>query len=764
MTSAADALNALATNDASQGSGQIVQRVTGVFAQMAIQSDGKWLVVTMGSGWIWPSLSLFRFNADGSLDRSFGDNEAGSGNPDLPLSAVARPVLVVDPESGDLLVLGANSDGTLSLVRLNADGTVDEGFGSDGRVWNIGLDRGWAGAPKGLAVTGDGRILLAASQADGQGGGSHFMVQRLLANGERDNSFIAPGGIEGDLAAFAQLSDGRLLLAGSRTVEGKSVPILVRLQADGRPDSSWGADAREIPVEGFRMEAMQVQADGRIVLVGYVEGSPSEGADSRSVAVLRLLADGRLDPTFNAEGPTPGFLYDFGGGLHGLSSVHFLGPALGLTLDATGDILLTAPGSTGFTLVRIDATGQLDVSLNPDGTTPGRLDVGVNDHNYYGAQVLTDAEGRIVFGSTQDEKTGGPVFSNVFMGSLLPDGSLDPAFGIPVDAITATHSTDLLPSASVARIDGYEGLDWVEFASRRADYEVSLSGSPAQQWQVKGPDGAVQLLDRIEYLRFEDGTVLAQGGREAQALLHVLYGAEAVQSPFLLGLLNDYVDALGLSSVLRMLEEDGTLAAQLGPLDSESMLRAVYGNVVGQAHDEAALTALREQLHLYTTPDSPAWQSLSYLLWSDWLTQEVREQTPGGIVAYQSFEGVVVGTDGADFLRAVAGGSRLDGGGGLDTVQLDAVRSRYVIEQAEDGHLVVEGGSHGRAELLNAERLRFADTALAFDLAHDEAAGQAVRLLTVLGCRHPAIWLAKPLRGWIGWVRKAQRERSLTVA
>jgi uncharacterized delta-60 repeat protein len=93
----------------------------------ALQRDGK-IVVISGTGSITDSdVVLVRYNANGSVDGSFGSG--GKRRTDLGGADEARDV-AVQPD-GKILVAG-QSDGDLVLVRYNPDGTLDTSFGTGG--------------------------------------------------------------------------------------------------------------------------------------------------------------------------------------------------------------------------------------------------------------------------------------------------------------------------------------------------------------------------------------------------------------------------------------------------------------------------------------------------------------------------------------------------------------------------------------------------------------------------------------------------------
>jgi uncharacterized delta-60 repeat protein len=133
----------------------------------------------------------------------------------------------------------------------------------------------------------DGRAIIGGvGTVDGQ---PAFTAARLLSDGQLDPaygnagvaSFLIGSGAFPDV--FALQPDGKLLFAGDTTTS-QAVVAVIRLLPDGGLDPTFGTDGvAEIPGRGTN--AMALQPDGRIVIAGVGAG------------VLRLNADGTLDQT-----------------------------------------------------------------------------------------------------------------------------------------------------------------------------------------------------------------------------------------------------------------------------------------------------------------------------------------------------------------------------------------------------------------------------------------------------------------------------------
>ena len=96
------------------------------------------------------------------------------------------------------------------------------------------------------------------------------------------------------------LPDGKILIGGAFTkFNGTNVPPLVRLTSDGALDPTFDAGAA-LFTDGIVL-SFAVQDDGRMVLAAV--SSLSQGLFPQTPRVLRLNADGSLDPAFQTETP-----------------------------------------------------------------------------------------------------------------------------------------------------------------------------------------------------------------------------------------------------------------------------------------------------------------------------------------------------------------------------------------------------------------------------------------------------------------------------
>lgn len=159
---------------------------------LALQANGD--VVLAGHSYPGGTadFSVTRYNPDGTLDSSFG----GDGTVTVDVAGGNdRARTVMQQADGKLLIAGTSDygdtevgDGNLnfSVVRLNADGSLDTSFGNGGKAL-FDFEGGRDGVQT-ITLLDDGKILLTGS-AQNTEGNADFAALRLNADGTLDTSF-----------------------------------------------------------------------------------------------------------------------------------------------------------------------------------------------------------------------------------------------------------------------------------------------------------------------------------------------------------------------------------------------------------------------------------------------------------------------------------------------------------------------------------------------------------------------------------------------
>ncbi len=212
---------------------------------IAMQSDGK--IVLAGSAFnssTFNDFAVARYNSDGSLDTSF--NSTGRVTVDFGSSTDQGYGLAIQND-GRIIVNGfTNSAGTTdnAIMRLTTAGALDTTFGGTGRVITaIGSGSDFAFDVK---VQSDGKIL---SSGYASISGNDFTVVRYNANGTLDTSYGSGGIAVTNFSATTDdrgskmilQADGKVVLAGCTTQSGTYDLSLARYNADGTADVTFNA-------------------------------------------------------------------------------------------------------------------------------------------------------------------------------------------------------------------------------------------------------------------------------------------------------------------------------------------------------------------------------------------------------------------------------------------------------------------------------------------------------------------------------------------
>jgi uncharacterized delta-60 repeat protein len=350
--------------DPAFGAGGVVLTATGVHTYgrgVAVQTDGKIVVagtaVQTGDNYYF---ALARYNADGSLDTSFGSG--GKATTDFSPNADGGTCLALQND-GKIVVAGytepnINHYEDVALARYNADGSLDTSFGTAGKVINsFGLQDDRA---TGVAIQTDGKIVVVV---DGTG---EFVVARYNADGSPDAGFgggskvVTSFGHSYDSPTVVVLQgDGKIVVAGATRRDGNTGSnfALARYNANGSLDTSF--DKNGMVITDFSRGddtawSVGIQSDGKIV----AGGSATIGTDP-DFALARYLTNGTLDTSFGTQGKVT---TDFGTRLNG-DAIH------GIVLQPDGKIVAAGETMSGIdtALARYNANGTLDTSFGTGG-------------------------------------------------------------------------------------------------------------------------------------------------------------------------------------------------------------------------------------------------------------------------------------------------------------------------------------------------------------------------------------------------------------
>ncbi|MBV9787080.1 MAG: hypothetical protein JOZ51_02820 [Chloroflexi bacterium] len=343
---------------------------------LAVQPDGKIIIVGQFNtinNVARPGIA--RLNVDGSLDLTF--------IPDLQYSSIQAMALQAD---GKLLIGGSfstNSMGRSALARLNADGSLDASFApalsQDRSVHHMALQ-----ANGQLVITGSFTSVDSVSRPG---------LARLNADGSLDPAFDVGSGPNDWVMALAVQPDGKIVIGGLFwAINGVPRGHLARLNADGSLDTTFAAS---LNADDWIM-AIAVQPTGKIVIGGYFTHLDSV----RTNSVARLLADGRVDPTFDAgDGPNDG--------------------VFALTTQPNGKLVI------GGAFTQMNGIARNGIArLNPNGALDSTFSPGSGANDWVKTLAL-QRDGKLVIGGQFTQVDGVP---RAYLARLQANGALDTTF------------------------------------------------------------------------------------------------------------------------------------------------------------------------------------------------------------------------------------------------------------------------------------------------------------------------------------------------
>jgi len=298
---------------------------------VVVQSDGK--IVAAGAS--DSDFALVRYNANGSLDTTFSGDGLVVASVSSGIDAIRA--MALQPFDGRILVAG-EANGDFVVARYNTNGTLDTSFGGSGIVVT--------------PMAGDNRIYALAIQPDGKAvvagvSGGHFALARYSAAGVLDTTAFGASGVvdggPGQANAIGLQSDGKVVVGGFMDSGGRSDFALLRFDATGAPDLSFGAFGKVVTSIGSgdaEINGLVVAPSGKIVAAGF-----ASNATDLDFALVAYTETGGLDVTFGETGKvvTP------------ISQEN--DEAKAVARQADGKIVVAGSADTDFVVVRYDAPG-----------------------------------------------------------------------------------------------------------------------------------------------------------------------------------------------------------------------------------------------------------------------------------------------------------------------------------------------------------------------------------------------------------------------
>ncbi len=487
--------------------------------------------------------ALARYNVDGTLDTSFGEN--GKVTTDFNNSSDHRATSIA--LQGDKIIITGDTynpvNGTydFALGRYTADGALDSSFGVNGKkttdINNSSYDHAYA-----VAIQGD-KIIVAGYTTDG--GNYDFALARYTSDGRLDSSFGVNGKVITDFGYYDHINSialqkGKIIVAGTTNypIGGDSYAALARYTTDGALDSSFGVNGLVTTnLSGLYDQATSVAIQGdNIILAGYTDNLVDFKYD---FALTRYTADGTLDSSFGENGKV-------------ITDIH-QSYDYAYSIALQGDKIIVG----GSAIARYSSDGVLDSSFGENG------------------KVLTD------FG----------VASMALQGDrLYAVGSLTPNTGESYGAIAAYQletPTPTKPSISIADVTVCE-------SQKQAVVTVHLSAPSTQVVQVDYHTHNITAYPTRDYLSTKWTLQFAAGTTTAKIKICIVNDSVCEPTEQFEVLLSNPQNATLLDSIGIVTIKD----------DDKALITAQASTAL---HSDAQLTGQEStSLHIHASPNPSA--------------------------------------------------------------------------------------------------------------------------------------------------------------
>jgi uncharacterized delta-60 repeat protein len=348
---------------------------------VAIQGDGK--IIAAGFTSFTGSndntdfaLALARYHADGTPDSSFGNGGkvvTNISNPsDFNIYYRESINAIAIQSDGKIIATGTaflnfTQSMDFTTIRYHADGSLDQSFGANGRVFTnfTNTTPSEANDSAGeISLQNDGKIIIA--------GRVHHLsfdygIARYNSDGSPDATFGQGGQIATNLprqasgnagkeTAMTVQADGKIIVGGFTQTNGVNHFALSRYQANGNFDSTFGNGGQVTTNLSGAVRSLTLQSNGKIIAAG------TSSENSGDFKLARFHTDGSLDDNFMNGGTTT---TDFSGGADQLFATAMQSDGKIIAAGAT----INSAGNSDFALARYltaDAQTQYDLCLQDE--------------------------------------------------------------------------------------------------------------------------------------------------------------------------------------------------------------------------------------------------------------------------------------------------------------------------------------------------------------------------------------------------------------
>lgn len=280
-----------------------------------IQPDGKILVC--GEGYYSSEATqavVTRYNIDGSFDTTFGGGDGTvRSKDDAAIDLWTHASGMGLQSTGKIIIAGDVFYNEERIFRLNADGSLDASFGIDGV---ISRPRPNAEYIYHVGIQSDNKIIVCGEEKRFVNGVlvKHIFLWRYTENGILDTTFGNSGDVSYNISNWLDgneilllindlivLPDDKIIINQSYSAASSSFVMLKKLNANGTVDTSFGTNGEAIKAEvsndgNYKYSSSSVQQNGSII----TSFSTRDAVNSNyTESLFRINAQGIVDPLFN---------------------------------------------------------------------------------------------------------------------------------------------------------------------------------------------------------------------------------------------------------------------------------------------------------------------------------------------------------------------------------------------------------------------------------------------------------------------------------
>ncbi len=344
------------------------------FAKVLVDDEGRILIGKAGTNNNESCGQVMRLNADFTPDNSFGTNGVAS----TPVAPFCYPLMEID--NLGRIVLGSYQPGCAGIWRFNADGTVDPSFNYTLDLTPYSLEN-WI---IDFAIAQDNSIYL---QPNTWGWPAYLF--KLLENGTLDTSFGTDGYMDlsdADPNYFTapdelliEPNGGLIILAQTYGADGyMSAKHLARLDEFGVIDTEFNPGVQPIDDNGYSLRinfhCATLQADGKVLSMDQVVKWQNGELYGYAPLITRFNNEkGAVTAAVNDAGP-------------------LMRQALATPNPTSGPVALNALGLAGWQKAAAVITNSLGVVVRQETMVDGRLELSALAPGVYSCVVL-HAEG-----------------------------------------------------------------------------------------------------------------------------------------------------------------------------------------------------------------------------------------------------------------------------------------------------------------------------------------------------------------------------------